>query len=403
MDVISSRMLEGLSYWPRANTYEARILEQSMAGPTLFDPGISLEGAVVEAIFAASDPPLLERFREASVPFIIDPQTLRFHSPHFLEIEALRGLPYAPDGPLTPSVDLRTLVARALAFQQRAGASCYMVPGVWAPDPEGEWVEMALAVHRAAAAANGIEVDRHPLVAYVAPGWATLKSPDRLLRPLADLPVDAVYVQPLRLAPTRDGVEKLVWYSRFLSAAGESGLPVIAGRVGAFGLILQALGVGFFDSGLGEGESFDLSHANRPRRRNPQARDGGGRRRRVYLERLKTTLEAKDVEAIFGEQGLRTRFACTLPCCESKGFEGLADRRRQHYLRVRTSEVGALRRSPTGPMRLHEVHNDLVTARDHADVVRRALLARDVPVPSFDHLDRWLAVLSRVAGVSVAA
>lgn len=43
MDVAKSRILEGLAFWPWANTYEARVLEQALAGPTLFDPEELLE------------------------------------------------------------------------------------------------------------------------------------------------------------------------------------------------------------------------------------------------------------------------------------------------------------------------------------------------------------------------
>jgi hypothetical protein len=57
----------------------------------------------------------------------------------------------------------------------------------------------------------------------------------------------------------------------------------------------------------------------------------------------------------------------------------------------------------TTELRLHRVHQDLQEAVDHSKVVKRTLLTRGVPSPSFDHLERWIGVLSRVTGVHAAA
>lgn len=45
-----------------------------------------------------------------------------------------------------------------------------------------------------------------------------LAHPELVVNRLLDHPIDAVYVQPLRLDATRDSVEKLVQYLRFLRA-----------------------------------------------------------------------------------------------------------------------------------------------------------------------------------------
>jgi hypothetical protein len=152
-------------------------------------------------------------------------------------------------------------------------------------------------------------------------GRRAMKEPQPLIAPLADLPLAGIYVQPLRLIPTRDSIEKLVLYVRLLERLEALGLPVIAGRVGAFGLVLEAAGVGLFDSGLGETEAFDLASLTRPRRQTNE-----------------------------GDPG------------------------------------------PKGDRR---VHRQLIEARDSAAVVTRTLSERELEVPNFDHLERWLGVLSR--------
>jgi hypothetical protein len=176
------------------------------------------------------------------------------------------------------------------------------------------------------------------------------------------------------------------------------------GRVGALGLLLQTLGITAFDSGLGAAESFNLSQLNRRPKKKEVGDNGGGRNRRVYLEAVKSTLIGNDLDAIFNEPSLRHRFTCSLACCRFSGFEGLADRRRQHYLRVRLNEVESLSKVPTtAAMRLEYVHQELQQAQSHAQVVKRVLEERGANAPRFEHLDAWIAPTSRIAEMGVGA
>lgn len=393
-----------MSFFPRVSRYDGRAIEEAMAGQNLFDQGVHLHGTVIEASFAASEPPLLARLREGQVARLIDPQALRFTTETFLEIPLLTRLSYAPSRPVRPGshsdLELREFVRNVMLFQQEHHASAYLVPGLPIADDDLEgWTELNQRVHALAADLNGRgEIERRDLVGLLAPGRKALADSDALVEVMADLPVSAVYGQPLRLKPTKDGVEKLVQYVRFLEALGELDVAVLAGRVGAFGLVLQALGAAnFFDSGLGDAESFELSALNRPRRKTP-GKPSAGRDRRVYLTELKTTMPSRHAEAILQEPGLRARFACELGCCRFSGFSGLIDRRRHHYLRSRQHEVGEVASLPSRIGRVELVHGHLLEAREHGEVITRTLNARDLEAPPFEHLDRWLGVLSRTAG-----
>lgn len=77
---------------------------------------------------------------------------------------------------------------------------------------------------------------------------APTKDARNVVRHLLDFPIDGVYWQALRLDPVRDSLEKLARFVQFAHAIRSHGLPVIVGRVGAFGLVLQALGITAFDS-----------------------------------------------------------------------------------------------------------------------------------------------------------
>jgi len=397
---------EAAAFLPRVTVHDARAIEAAMAGQDLWQSRVELPGAVVEASFARLEPPLLRRLAEARVPYLMDPQTLRFSSATFLEVAQIRNLPYAPSQTLDPDfddVDLRELVRASLSFQQAAGAAAFVAPSVPLYDEDGDaWLELHWRLLRTASAQNGrAGLDHKPLIAFLAPGRRRSMNPDGLLDGLADLPLAGAYVQPLRLNPTSDSVEKLVLYVRLLTRIRELGLPVIAGRVGSFGLLLQSLGIGVFDSGLGEAERFDFATLTRPRKPEPSDKSTARGDRRIYLERLETTLRGRHALAILSDTGLRSTFVCNLGCCRYRGFDGLPDRRRQHYLWVRNAEVRELAAQATREFRLEHVNERLVQARETASVVTRALEAREIGAPRFDHLDRWTGVLARLTEAPV--
>lgn len=230
------------AFLPRATVRDGRALEQALAGQTLFQPGVELAGAVVEATFAATEPPLMKRLVDRRVPYLIDPHSLRFTSDGYLSIPQLAALEHAPNLPLTPELDgeaIRDYARASLLVEARFGAADFLTPGV--PIHDDRWLELNHRIVAAAVQVNGTgAIDRKPLLALVAPGRRALLDPHSVIEPMRDAAIDGVYVQPLRLSPTRDSVDKLVAYVRFLDAARSLGLPVIAGRVGAFGLVLEA-------------------------------------------------------------------------------------------------------------------------------------------------------------------
>ena len=240
------------TYLPRVTKRDHRAIEDALAGATLFDAGVEIDSAVVEATYAVEDSPLLKRLRESGVPQLVDPQTLRFTGDRFLTVTQFSRIPYRPAAPIaahafTPT-DANDLARGVLRFEQRVGASWYMAAALPCYDKDLQsWIDHNDRLLAASCAANGgSELDRRPLIAQVAPGRKLLAHPEMVIARLIDHPINAVYVQPLTLDPVKDGVEKLIQYVDFLRSIGEAGLPVIASRVGAFGLVLNALGVPAF-------------------------------------------------------------------------------------------------------------------------------------------------------------
>lgn len=399
-------------FFARVTRRDGPAIEQALAGPTLLDEGARLDGAVIEASYAVDSPPLLKRLGEDAIARVMDPQTLRFFGSRYLETASLARLPYAPASPLTAdSFDQPTaqrLAVGSLTFAQQRGADVFVAPGLPLFDRElSRWRNHNERLLEAACNANGgTEIDRKPLLAMLAPGAAAQRDPGAIVRALADYPIDGVYVQALNLQPVRDSLEKLARFAQFVAAVREQGLAVIVGRVGSFGLVLQALGIPVFDSGLGLAEGHDLAALLRPitdrERQRRSDGDGGGPPGRVYFEPLKTTLSARVAAELLALDGIRSHFACTLGCCRFRAIEGLPARARGHYLHVRRSEVDRMRALPVAAMRLHEAESQLRSARDLAATVRRALPDCG-GLPDFGHLDRWLGLLAREQQLALAA
>jgi hypothetical protein len=173
-------------------------------------------------------------------------------------------------------------------------------------------------------------------------------------------------------------------------------LPIVAGRVGSFGLIIQALELEAFDSGLARSEQFDLSALNRHRTQTldtqvPSARGD----KRLYVRQLKTTMPGSTARTLLEFHSLRGQLACDLSCCRFRSFAHLFDRYREHYLRVKCAESADLAGLPSVDMKVDRVHQELATAEETARTVRNAFVTKQLDPPDFRHLDRWLAVLGR--------
>src|SRR4051812_36651027 len=153
-------MLGQPEYLPRVGTHDGRAIEQAMMGPTLLDPGASLHGAVVEATYAARESELLRRLRATFVPFIVDPQTLRFAGEGFLDVEQVRALEFAPSEPVQPTgfdaAAAHRLARATMGFELRAGAGAYTAPALPVLDTDqADWMTANRRVLEAACTANG--------------------------------------------------------------------------------------------------------------------------------------------------------------------------------------------------------------------------------------------------------
>jgi len=320
----------------------------------------------------------------------------------------LLQLPYVPSQVITAAnaseIGEEAFARKVLEFEQEGGAAAFIAPA-WPLDDRdlASWSDASHRLLHATCSANGSgDVEARPLLAQVAPGRAVRENPDQLISALMDLPVDGVYVQPLRLHPVKDSVEKLVAFVQMLEAFEEAGLPVVAGRIGAFGSLLVALGISAFDSGLGLAEASDLSSLNRKKTKREKKKKGARGSRRLYLAPLRMTMQMRQARLILNSS-LRGHFACQLGCCRFQDLDELHERSREHFLWTRNDEIRVIRELATPSMKLDAVHEDLRNARELGRQVRRTLIGNLPDLPSFDHTDRWLRVIGREAEARAAA
>lgn len=394
---------EPLSFLLHVTQYEGRSLEQLLAPRTPGEDGPSLGGAVIQASYVHRDPPLLLRLADSHVPWVVEPQSVRFASPGYAAVTSLARLPYAPPAPLETTRfgdEHRRMVRLALEFQARHEPALYVVPSLPVARPSVRVLNAYQALHEYAATLNGREkIPYRPMLATAYPGTLVLRGRYSVFERLADRSWAGVYVQPLQLDTKRDGVEKLVAYARFLQQGQQSGLRIIAGRPGAFGLVLGAFGIDLFDSGLGGGDSFSLTRLDRPRVRDESGQLRGGRARPVYLRPLLSALRASDASQLLESPAIRAQLSCAVGECRFGGYRYAVEHPRAHFFHCRQAELEALKAHRTAALRVQLVNGWLQDAIATARLVNRVRGEIGLASIDFEYLDRWRGVLSRVASL----
>jgi len=391
-----------LAFLLHVTQYEGRSVER-LISPR--DPGVdvpTLGGAVIEASYVQTDPPLLAHLAEARIPWMVDPQSVRFASPGFRTVARVRGLPYAPAAPLDPSRfsgAVEEMVRGALEFQAAAEPSMYLVPALPLTRASNAIFSTFARIHTLAADfVNSNAVPFRPIVAAAYPSSDVLRGRFSLFERL-DRTFAGAYVLPLQLNPKRDSVERLVAYARFLEHVQASGLRVVAGRSGVFGLVLAAFGIENFDSGLGERESFNLAQLARVRQSDPIGKRDRGRQKRVYFPQLRSTLSWDDADVLLETPALRAQLRCDFAACRFGGYRYALEHPREHFFHSRGAELDALRRRRSTELRVQLVMEWLRTAIDNGRLVNRVREELGLPLLNFEHLETWRAVLTRVATV----
>lgn len=172
----------------------------------------------------------------------------------------------------------------------------------------------------------------------------------------------------LALSPTGagDGYDKILRYMDIFLRVRSQGLRVIAWNQGVLGSLLVAAGVDGYETGIGQGESTDVSRRLRSRHRRSQPKQDFGRYRGVYLEPLGSSVPHAIAELAFRDRQLLPEIMCGEDTCCASPTDTL-ENYRQHAVRSRARKLQQLREQPHPRWRLMQVVHDA----EHAVTVAR--------------------------------
>jgi serine/threonine protein kinase len=328
-----------------------------------------------------------------NVPVVVDPETHRLARADFSRTAGLRSLPYVTD-PMTPirhsdfdSVDdYAALASKVVDFQEDAGADFIVAPYFHFPDADSDWlrcnVKLLAEARRHMTAMSSVK----PLWAAVSTDVETFgddRARSEILNRYSRHQVDGFWFL-VNFDELNAGPAQAFNYARLLLEFRSLGKPVVAGRVGSFGLGLAAAGVTGFSSGMTSLENFAWRYFT------DRSQVSGGQQR-YYLRPLLQNLTIDTVDAV-----LRTpwagNFKCDCPGCAGSIRDRLSwVASRVHFLHTRQWQLEALMRTPA--------RERLTLFRQWVESAQR--LATDLNEDGFkirrDHFATWLMVLTELA------
>jgi serine/threonine-protein kinase len=326
------------------------------------------------------------------VPILVDPETHRLARSDFSRTAGLRTLPWVTD-PMTPiktsdfaSVDdYQRLSKSVVDFQLKEGASRVCAPYFHFPDLDSEWLKRNQKLVREGRAALDASHSRAELFAVISTDIETIcddAARQTLMNIYTRTPVDGYWFL-INFDELTAGPAQLFNYTRLLLEFRLAGKPVIAGRVGSFGLALMATGITGFSSGMTSLENFSWHYFT------DRSNMSGGQQRYFLSQILQNvTITAADT-ILRGPLG--GEFACPCPACVGSTANRLSwTSARVHLLYSRQTRIEAL-------MRTAPEHRIALVRRWVAGSIELAqrLDAIGVRVRR-DHLQTWLNVLGEL-------
>jgi hypothetical protein len=386
----------GHGFLPRIHAGNYRPVDRSLEPPTLDGSNLDLPWAIIEAHWALSGPPLLAHLRDYGTQVLVDTQALRYREPATFFVQKFIDMPTTPKAPLgeLSEDDTKDYVRKDLQLQEELGANAYIVPGCIPRGRGDDSLKFTATAIQTALDFVGNGVKPQPLVGFAGVHTSDLDGANRLLNELP-YSLEALYVQFTPVLPMSDSPGKLVNVASFLLACREKGFDVIGGRLGALGQLLRAVGISAVDSGLGSGETFNMSTLVNP----TQTTSGRGKSvpigPRIYVHQIMRSIFGRDWRRLANLPSIKGKLGCTLPCCRFRMFDETLGRAAEHSLRWRTVEAGRLSAlAPT--MRGQSVWNDLFKTRAFITSINTALKeAGESPIPH-KHIENHITVMARL-------
>lgn len=352
---------------------------------------------------------LLKNIIASKANFIIDPATMRLAYDTFSEIKGLASLPYAPQGlnrleldDLKLLSDKREYVKKVVEEQLQYNPTYIVAPfhvsnnsnlvRIKATDEENWFSLDVKLLYETKDYLKSINCEL-PLI-----GGFCIKTDilttrterEYFLNVLSRLPCDMFWVYVDCISNTSN-VSQLYNYANSLLALQKStNKPVIAGRIGAFGLILLSFGLFGFESGASRFESFyeDLYK---------NAGDNYNMYLNYYFPDLlrNVPIERRNPARIIGllSSTIGKNISCNCPYCNGKRPEELVNEQlaKKHFLYTRQQEIEKLRSLDNISDKVQYIEDRIKKAFDYHQKLKPIFKSDE-----FSYFKTWLAVIEEL-------
>lgn len=358
---------------------------------------LAVTGLLVDPTLIDRHDDLAQEAGQQGIETILDPRSVDLSTPAGFQLSGVADLPWAPAIPHRPG-DLSgasgLLLAEALAeFVVKESLSGMLAPTHIVSGPRDGWLpvdrELTLHLRRALDTRGRATTPIYYPLTLRSSVFNDARLREALMRYLADLPIDAVWLRIHPFGTTTSGPLALRRYIAGCQDLHRLGIPLVAEHTGTVGIPLLAFGaVGGIESGvtLGERVTFD---------RYLRATDGNGFSHppRVYIDGLGAFLSREQAQAFFEKRGMRSAHGCQDQRCCPRGFNDMISEPRRHFVVQRSAEIGRLSRTPQELRPTIYMEEFLRPASDSA---ARAAKAEPALETTRKRLDAWRGTLGAI-------
>lgn len=352
---------------------------------------------------------LLKNIMESGSNYLIDPATMRLAYDTFSEVKGLVSLPYAPQGLNRLELeDLKTLsekqeyVRKVVDAQAQYNPSYIVSPfhvsnnsnlvRIKTTDDEN-WFSLDIKLlYETKDYLKSINCQK-PLVGgfCIKTDILTTRSErEYFLNVVSALPCDMYWIYVDCIDNNSNPAQLYHYASTLLSLQRATNKPVIAGRIGSFGLVLLAFGLFGFESGASRFESFyeDLyknSSDNYNLYLNYYFPD---LMRNVPIERKNP---AKIIRLLSSNTG--HNISCNYPYCTGKRPEELVNEQlsKKHFLYKRQEEINVLRSFKNISDRVNYIEMRIQNAFDYHQALKPIFKTDE-----YSHFKTWQTVIQKL-------
>lgn len=364
-------------------THYVRLWNEKTALEEYYEDGYIVENVVFPINHQNQQKNLLKFIKEKKINILIDPATIRLAYDTYADVKGLVALPYAPnDLSRLELEDLKDYESKREYVKKVVGEQLkHNVKNIVAPfhmsnnsnvvkikmDTNENWFSLDVKLlEETKNYLNAIDFDGKLVAGFCIKADILTNKTEReyFLNVLSGLDCDVYWIYVDCISENSNAAQLYNYATALLDLQKSTNRPVIAGRIGAFGLVLLAFGLYAFESGTSRFESFyeDLYK---------EANDSFNMYVRYYMPELLANVAVDRKNPVRIVQLLHSKvgkdITCHCPYCNDVSPELLlADGlTRKHFLYRRNEEIEKLRNMSTVDKRVEYIKERIESAIEY--------------------------------------